>query len=410
MLELQEAIKINYSLPPLPLKIIEKNIFDSQGYVLAQDYFIQRPLPLFDNSAMDGYAIYSENQSLPLNCTRRILAGDDASNIALQPNEAIRIMTGAMIPKNANLVVPFEFATLQDQTLTLHKTFQAWDNIRKQGEEKKQGDLIAKKGIKLDFGTIGLLASQGIDKVVVFEKPHIGVFSSGSEIKEPGENALPHQIYNINAPSIMAILKQYHQEATYLGVLNDDNSLEKELLQKSLEYPILITSGGASVGDADLLEKVLIKNNAEIFYHKINLKPGKPLMIAKLNQCYIFCLPGNPLSGIINLIALLISTIMRLSCNNAYHPIPQYAVLKEDLNLKGNRAHMLLGNLSQGVFTIYKNGKYSPNAISTFNSCDHIAIFDSTTNQIKAGTTIKVLPYFMDFSQKEENFINSFQE
>lgn len=404
MIELQDAIKINNSLPLPSLKTLQKDLFEAQGYILAQDYFITRPLPLFDNSAMDGYAISSKQQGEILHCTRSIFAGEDATKITLKENEAIKIMTGAMIPQNADIVVPFELANLENGVLNIHKKFQPYDNIRKQGEEKKIGDLIAKKGSKLDFTIIGLLASQGIAQVQVFEKLKIGVFSTGDEIIDPKETALPHQIYNINAPSILAILQKYQFDCSYLGILKDNEGLEEALLQATAKYSLLITSGGASVGEKDLLEKILLKHHATIFYHKINLKPGKPLMIAQINGCYLFCLPGNPLSGILNLLALLIPTILRLGLSNAYTPITQYGILKTPLCLKGNRAQILLGTLQDGYFIPYL--KHSPNAISTFYHCTHFAVFDSKATMFDAGSKVMIFPYFGEFDQKSYDFIN----
>ncbi|RDU72997.1 molybdopterin molybdenumtransferase MoeA [Helicobacter anseris] len=398
MISLQEALDINFNLPKLTLDTQEIDIFEAQGYILAQDIYIKRALPMFDNSAMDGYAINLAYKNPKV--TRTILAGQDASNITLQDNEAIRIMTGAMLPKNANAIAPFEITSLQDGILSIQKELHQGANIRKKGEEKQEGMLLAKKGQVLDFRDIGLLASQGYNKICVYQKPLIGVFSSGDEIKEVGEDALSHQIYNINAPSICAILKQYNHHYQYLGILKDNESLEEKILTASKKYQILITSGGASVGDADLLEKILLKHQANIYYHKINLKPGKPIMVAKLNQCYFFCLPGNPLSAILNLLALVIPTLQRLCNANAFYPLMLKAKCQEELNFKNNRSNIILGNYHRGIFTPHKNGKYSPSAISVFQECNSFAIFDEKFTQIHKNQEIDILLYMMSFTTK----------
>ncbi|CBG40576.1 molybdopterin molybdotransferase MoeA [Helicobacter mustelae] len=407
MLELQDAIKINFSLPRLALKSKICAIYKAQGRLLARDYFITRPLPLFDNSAMDGYALKSTEQGETLFCRRRIFAGDDASDRILEPKEAIAVMTGAMIPQGADVVVPIEQAVLEGEKLTVPRPLAKNSNIRKKGEEKQAGALIAKRGERLDFGKIGLLASQGYAELEVRECCRIGVFSSGNEILEVGENARGHQIYNINAPSICALLENYDLQAQYLGILPDDFlRLESRLLSAVEGHDILITSGGASVGDADFFEKILQKNHAEIFYHKLNIKPGKPLMVARLKNCYIFCLPGNPLSGILNLLALLVPTIFYLSGARTYYPKPIIATLKEDLYLKGKRAHMILGDLREGVFTPYQQGKYSPNAISTFGACNSLVLIDHTTEYLQAGQKVGVLQYIMEFDEENQGFVN----
>ncbi|WP_104697247.1 MULTISPECIES: molybdopterin molybdotransferase MoeA [unclassified Helicobacter] len=404
MLSLQEALKINFNLPLLDLKTEEKSIFDAYSFILAQDIYITRPLPAFDNSAMDGYAI-----NLSFNGDRKventILAGVDSSNIILQDNQAIRIMTGAMIPQNANAVVPFEDAELKNGVLKIYKEFSDGANIRKKGEEKAQGDLALNKGRQLEFGDIGLLASQGLDRVLVYQKPSIGVFSSGNEVKEVGTQALEHQIYNINAPSIIATLNAYQHHCNYLGILKDDLTLEKEILKASEKYDVIITSGGVSMGNADLLEEILLKNQAQIFYHKINLKPGKPIMIAKLNQCYFFCLPGNPLSAISNLLAFVIPILQRLSNASDFYPSFIKAKSSTPLYFKNKRSHIILGQYQQGIFTPYKEGKYSPSAISTFCNCEAFAIFDESISEIKKDQELHIITYKTNFTHSM-GFIN----
>lgn len=404
MLNLQEALKINFTLPFLNLQTEEKNIFEAQGYILAQDIYITRSLPSFDNSAMDGYAINLAFKGAR-KVGRTILAGEDSSNVTLQENEAIKIMTGAMIPKNTDAIVPFEDISLENEFLKIHKDIAYGANIRKAGEEKNQGDLALKKGKKLDFGDIGLLASQGLNQVLVYKKPSIGVFSSGDEVKEVGTKALNHQIYNINAPSIIAVLKTYQYKCNYLGILEDHASLEKKLLEASKNYDVIITSGGVSVGNADLLEKILLKNNAQIFYHKINLKPGKPIMIAKLHQCYFFCLPGNPLSAISNLLAFILPTLQRLCNANDFYPLCVKAKTSTSLSLKNQRSHIILGQYHQGIFTPYKNGKYSPSAISIFCECNAFAIFNENISQVNQLQEIDIIIYKTDFHDSMD-FIN----
>ena len=405
MISLQEALAINTTLPLLSLPIENISIFEAKGRILAQDFHITRPLPAFDNSAMDGYAFntaHAENLSISKRC---LLAGEDATHITLKRGEALRIMTGAMLPSNADAIAPFEDTSLQDSTLLLHKTFAPQANIRKKGEEKQIGEILATKGTPLDFGTIGLFASQGYEQIPVFSRLNIGVFSTGNELQEVGTTAKAHQIYNINAPSIISALSDFSPR--YLGILRDDLTLEKQLLESIQKHHIIITSGGVSAGDADLLEEILLQNSAEIFYHKINLKPGKPLMVARIQNCYFFCLAGNPLSAMLNLLALLMPAIYRLSLSTHFHPQALRTTCTQHLTFKNSRAHITLGNLTQDGFTPHKGGKYSPNAISTLQACNSFIITDSSCEEVRANQSVLALPYTPLYTSTPSPYINA---
>ncbi|PAF41178.1 molybdopterin molybdotransferase MoeA [Helicobacter sp. 11S03491-1] len=405
IISLKEAQDFNFNLPLPHLEVVRKNIYEVLGDILAFDIFCSRPLPAFDHSAMDGYALKISDLDKKLKLKGRILAGEDTEGLEVSDGECIKIMTGGKIPKGADVVVPFEDSmVLQDCFIQIQKHFKHNENIRFQGEERALGSVIAKRGDKLTHGLIALIASQGIAEIEVYEKLKIAVYSTGDEVVEPGEKASQHQVYNINAVGIISLLSVYGHHSKYLGILNDSTQELHKAILNFEEYDVVITSGGASVGEADLLEKSLLSYGAKISYHKINLKPGRPIMLATLGKSIIFALPGNPLSGMVNLHSIVLSALERLRGANAYYPKPIIAKLKSPLHVKNGRVNMILGKYAEGIFEAYDGGKYSSNAISIVSQCNSVALIGEKISVVTGD--IKILPYVMEFSDKISEFIN----
>ncbi|PAF43150.1 molybdopterin molybdotransferase MoeA [Helicobacter sp. 11S02596-1] len=401
----QEAQKFNYDLPIPELEIIQKSIYEACGEILATDIICSKPLPAFDNSAMDGYAIKSSDLGKHIRVVGKILAGEDVSNLEVSPGTCVKIMTGAMIPKGVDVVVPFENATQVDgEFVLLPDCFKAGANIRLQGEEKSLGSLIAKKGEKLTYGLVALIASQGILNIGVYEKLKIGVYATGDEIIEPGETAGEHQIYNANSAGIVSLLRSYGHEVVYLGVLKDSLEAYASAMAGFGDFDVVITSGGASAGEADFLEKSLCEQGGNIIYHRINIKPGHPLMVAKLGKTIVFGLPGNPLSGLLVLNVMVIPALERLRKANAYYPKAICTHLKESLKLKSGRVNMVLGSYKDGEFCPYNGGKYGSGMIEAIRWSNAVALMGEGVSH--AHGDIKVLPYVMEFSDTMNHFIN----
>ncbi|MDO7253261.1 molybdopterin molybdotransferase MoeA [Helicobacter cappadocius] len=404
-ISLKQAQEINSSIRAVVLGVIQKSIYEAFGEILARDIICEKSLPAFDNSAMDGYALKISDIKKNIKINGRVLAGDDARDLEILDGECIKVMTGGMLPKGSEVVVPFEDVELKDNGyIRVVKDFKPNANIRFKGEEKSIGDLIAKKGDRLTHGLIGLIASQGVKNVEVYKRLKIAVYSSGNEIIEPGESAKEHQIYNINAVSIIALLRAYGYVAEYLGVLKDDLDVLKKEIEVFQKYDIVITSGGVSVGEADFFEKSLKNSGAQIKYHGINIKPGRAIMLAVLGNSTIFSLPGNPLSAITLLNTIILPTIQKLSGANKIYPKPIFAKLKAPIKLKNGRVNMVLGRYTKGEFEVYKGGNYGSNAISVINECDSIAIIGEKISQIQED--IKILPYVMEFSDTIFDIIN----
>lgn len=401
----EQAQELNFSLPHPNLRTTKKNIYEAYGEILAVDIQCQKPLPAFDNSAMDGYGLKMCDLKKNIKIKSTILAGENASGVEIFEGECVKVMTGAMLAKGVEVVVPIENAQVEDgEFIKILGDFDKGANIRYKGEEKYIGANIAKRGDRLTHGLIGLIVSQGISTVEVYQKLKIGVYSSGDEVIEPTEKAEEHQIYNINAACIISLLKSYGYDAKYLGILKDNLQMLQNAIKTFHHYDVIITSGGASVGEADLLETSLKSCGASIRYHGINIKPGRAMMTATLGNTFICALPGNPLSGIVNLSIIGIPTIQRLQKARKFYPKPIIAKLKNPIKLKSGRLNMILGKYENGEFEVYKDGKYGSNTISTIVECDSIAMIGEKISQLEGS--IRILPYVMEFSDTIFDIIN----
>lgn len=404
VISFERAQELNFSLPLVNLKITKKNIYEAYGEILAVDIHCQKPLPAFDNSAMDGYGLKICDLKKNIKIKSTILAGENASDVEISEGECVKVMTGAMLAKGVEVVVPFENVQVENGFIKILGDFAKGDNIRYKGEEKHIGANIAKKGDRLTHGLIGLIASQGISTIEVYEKLKIAVYSSGDEVIEPTEIAKEYQIYNVNAVCIVSLLKSYGYNAEYLGILKDNPQILEDAIRAFQHYDVVITSGGASVGEADFLETSLKACGANIRYHGVNIKPGKAMMSATLGDTLIYALPGNPLSGVVNLTVIVIAAITRLQGASKFYPKPIIAKLKTPIKLKKGRLNMILGKYNNGEFEAYKGGKYGSNTISTIAECDSIAIIGEKVSQLEGS--IRILPYVMEFSDTIFEIIN----
>lgn len=407
-ISLKQAFEINFSLPKPNLKITQINIYKSLGKILAQDIVCKKPLPAFDNSAMDGYALKLQDLNLNLKISDTILAGEDSFEKEVKSGECIKIMTGAMLPRNCDLVVPFEkVEVINKGFIKVKGSFQKGANIRYCGEEKNINDILVKKGTKLTPVWIGLIASQGIDTLDVYESLKIGIYSSGDEVIEPGNEAKNYQIYNINSIAIFSYLQCF--ETAYLGNIEDKKDLIEKALNEFEKYDVIITSGGVSKGEADFFEEVLLKNDAKIHYHGVRLKPGHPIMCASLNlnskEIVIFALPGNPLSALINLVSMVIPTLEYFSGSKSYYPKPLYAKIKNSLSLKHGRSNIILGFYDKGEFLAWDKS-FSSSALHIMSECNAYIIVDENMQELRKDENVKIFPYLMDFSDTIKEFIN----
>lgn len=362
---------------------------NAKGRVLAENLTALKNLPAFDNSALDGYAFKFSDKDSPLDIKGTIFAGDKNDYI-VQKNECYKIMTGAKIPQNADTILRVEDATLENGKLLIKTPIKQNDGHRIKGEELKIGENLLKKGQILSAADIMVLASQGIYKVKVTRKIRVGIFSSGNELYEPWQKADDNSIYNANALAINALFSSSLCEVSYLGIIKDDLQTTKEALGGNSHFDLLITSGGASVGDADFMDEALNDIGFEALFKGIIIRPAKPTKLYKKGQNLVFILPGNPLSAFLSCF-LVGKTLLHLLSGVDFEFDFIDAEFKGDFTIKNGRNNLILGNLQNGAFVVDKNlGMMKP-----FKS-KYLLISDFSKSEFKDKERVKLLK-ILDF-------------
>lgn len=269
---------------------------DSYNRYLAEDLTATHNVPLFTRSAMDGFAIRSQDSAkgAEFKVVEEVPAGS-TSDYELKENEAFRIMTGAELPKSADTVVMFEQANVTEDTFTLRKTFEPYDNVAIEGEECEKGEVILHKGSQINPGTVATLATFGYAEVKVYRVPVVGVLSTGSELLEVSDELERGKIRNSNTPMIIAQLERIGVHAKRYNLEEDNLETLLEKIEKMFnEVDAVITTGGVSVGDYDLLPKVYDKLGAEVLFNKVAMRPGSVTTVARAQGKFLFGLSGNP--------------------------------------------------------------------------------------------------------------------
>ncbi|TPH96731.1 molybdopterin molybdotransferase MoeA [Helicobacter pylori] len=386
MISFKEALKIHSSIPLKPLEIEVVSLFESIGRILAEDIICIHALPKFNQSAMDGYGFKMQDLGKKTQVIQHIFAGDDVSALEVKENECVKIMTGAMVPKGIETIVPIECMLESHKDFALApKDFKIHANIRQKGENASLNSVLVPKNTRLNYGHIALIASQGFKEVKAFRKLKIALFSSGDELVPLGQNALECQVYDVNSVGVFNMLKNYNTH--FLGVLKDDKNLQLKILELQ-DYDVILSSAGVSVGDKDFFKDALKEKNALFYYEKVNLKPGKPVTLAQLNQSIIIGLPGNPLSCLVVLRVLILPLLERLSLNKDFKLKPFKAQINAPLKLKDKRAHLILGNYSNHQFIPYNNNRYESGAIQALAQVDSIALIDEGVGLVQGEIEI----------------------
>lgn len=371
--------------------------------ILSQNIKSKYNIPRFDNSAMDGYAIRIGFDEYKLKDSA--FAGDK-TNLEINNNEAIKITTGAKIPKNTQAVIPKEYIKLDNDKLILEISPKMNQCIKFEGEDYKSGEIILSSGSLLNAQNIALLASQGINKIKVKKKIKIIIFGSGNEIANINAKLDENQIYDINSYFIKSILSNLNCKIKYGGILSDKTKIIQNKIKKALDkYDIIITSGGVSMGEKDYMHKVLQNINADILLDSTNIKPGRPVIFSKKNDRFILSLPGNPIAAFIQCTLFLPLLIQKFNGSDNLYLKPIIAINKNEFKTSKNTSHIILGYYENGYFQAYNDGKYQGAQIAPLLKSNAFTIIDNK-DSIKKDTKIKIISYIPHFFDKINNILN----
>ncbi len=394
--ELQAINKIISAIKPI--KSSEKvKIKDALHRTVSSTIRASINVPPFRNSAMDGYALNLKDlnsNKFKLSEIGISYAGKPFSSL-LRNGETVRVMTGALIPRNADAVVMKEMTSKQGRFINFSKNIKKDQNIRFIGEDIKKGEIVFKKGDELNFSSISILSSLGIEYVDVFCKPKISYFSSGDELVATGRKLEQGQIYDSNRYLLHGLLRDLPVVFSDLGIVRDKKAdLVKKLRRASEISNIIITTGGVSVGDADYIKDAL-KEVGTVGFWKIAIKPGRPLAFGKINNSYFFGLPGNPVSAAVTFQLFVIPAINKILSHKRRKTILFKAISKNKLKKKLGRTEYKRAIMSivNDEMYVEVTGLQGSNIMTSMLKANCYIRLSANISEIKRGDVVDVIPF-----------------
>ena len=325
--------------PIMETKILP--LSEATGRVLAENCISRVEMPAFDNSAMDGYAVrlseLGEGPLFELPLAGRVAAGDSGAHIA-PAGSALRILTGAPVPADFDAVLMQEDCEATPDRIRFTRRPKPGQHIRRAGEDLRAGAPILRRGCEIGPREAAALASAGHGQVTVFRKLKVTIFSTGSELKQPGEDLGPGQIYNSNRYMLRALLDKPWVQLTDAGQVEDDPVILEQVLGQACDSSdLIVTTGGVSVGDEDHMPRLFTKIGGETDVMKVAMKPGKPIMFGRRGDALYIGLPGNPVSAYVTWQIIGSQLMMRRAGLRRVPPAPQQAILAEPLQRRAGR-------------------------------------------------------------------------
>ncbi|MDD2722490.1 MAG: molybdopterin molybdotransferase MoeA [Methylovulum sp.] len=401
LLTVDEALaKIKTAIVPvqgiemLPLR-------NSLGRILASAVYAQANIPPDRNAAMDGYAFSSQDIAVDcvftLTCVGTSWAGRPFQG-GLNSGECIRIFTGAVVPEQADSVIMQEQVRAEGSSIHFPAQTKGKQNVRLAGEDVRQGDRVCSYPKTVTAADLGLLAAIGIAEIPVLRQLKITFFSTGDELAELGQALQAGQIYDSNRYLLSGLLNDCRYTFIDGGVIADDpNQLEAALLGAAKQSDVIITTGGASVGEADYVKDIL-QACGQVEFWKIAMKPGKPLAFGKIGGSYLFALPGNPLAVFATFQKFVLPALAQLMGLPTRHPLRLTATCRSILKKSPGRQEFQCGILSQeatGEFIVASAGQQGSHLLSTLHKANCYIILPGGSQGVQLGEQVVVEPFSM---------------
>jgi len=380
-----------------PVSTEDVKLADALGRVLRGDAVAQISHPPADVSAMDGYAVRTDDVATVPHDLRVI--GESAAGHPFRksvgPGEAVRIFTGAYIPAGADAVVIQEDTTMGEGTVTLNERPLRARHIRPAAQDFRAGDKGLAAPRRLTARDIGLLAAMNLPRATVARRPRIGVLSTGDEIVLPGEPVGEGQIVSANGPGLCAFVTAHGGDPLHLGVVKDDPKALLRVAEHASHLDMLVTSGGVSVGDHDVVKGALNDAGFKATFHRIAMRPGKPLLYGRLHNLPVLGLPGNPVSAMVCAVLFLGPALARLQGLPGDAPATFAARLAVDLKANDTRADHIRATLQYGgddVPFVTPFGTQDSAMIATLARADALIVRQPQSPAAKAGDIVQVIP------------------
>ncbi|MBC7341725.1 MAG: molybdopterin molybdotransferase MoeA [Clostridia bacterium] len=370
----------------------------ASGRVLAQDIKAKDPLPPFNRSAVDGYAVVAQatqgaspQAPVTLQVIEEVAAGYVATK-KVSWGTAIRILTGAPVPEGADAVVRQEEVERQGELVKLKGPSRHLENIDLAGRDVATGELVLAKGTRIGTGEVGMLAALGHARVEVFQRPRVAIVSTGDEIIDVAEPLAPGKVRNSNLYALAASVEAAGGKPILVGAVPDDaEAIARAIMRVAPEVDLIISSGGVSVGDYDLVHRAWELLGAEVLFWKVAIKPGTPILWGQLGPVPLAGLSGNPAACLIGFEQLVRPVIRRLGgYNKAFWP--QVTGILEDAYSKASRQRRFLrarARWQEGEWRIRLTGAQSPGILRSMLGCNALVDVPAGSGPLAAGEKVK---------------------
>jgi molybdopterin molybdotransferase len=371
-------------------------LLEAAERVLAESVAADRDIPPVTNAAMDGYAVRGADMvgdTVRLCVVGQVAAGHEA-DVAVGPNEAVRVMTGAPVPEGADTVVRFECTRVEGDQVLIVEPPSPGENVRYAGEDVRAGQVVLEPGKMLRPQEMGMLAALGRLEVAVVRRPRVAVLGTGDEVVPPDQTPGPSQIRDANSYTVAAQVQRYGGVPMILGVARDREELVRRGMRQALEREadFIITSGGVSVGDFDLVKQVM-DAEGEMRFWSLNMKPGRPMAFGDIGGIPLLGLPGNPVAAMISTELYARPALLKMQGFTDWgHPTVR-ARLTQPIERKDGRRHYLRVKLHEigGGYAATLTGDQGSGILSSLVEADGLAVISEDAHHLPAGSEVEVI-------------------
>ncbi len=367
------------------------------GRRLAEDSIAAEPVPAFDSSAMDGFAVRAEDTRgarpdapVPLRLAGESRAGSPAT-ASLGAGECIAISTGAVLPAGADAVVRVESTAAEDGRVLIREEVEASRDVRRAGEDVRPGEVVLSAGARIGPAELGVLASLGAATVGCHRRPRVSVLTSGDELLEPGEEMRPGGVRNSNAYSIPALAERAGAEVVVAGPAPDELEATRAAIAPALDVDVAVLCGGVSVGEHDHVKQALAELGVEQLFWGVALKPGKPTWFGMRGGTLVFGLPGNPVSAMVTFILLVRPALTVLGGGHPSH-LRTTARLARAVEKRPGRAHAVRCRLElhEDGWHAHPAPQQGSHILTSMLGADCLALLPTASGRLAAGEPVEV--------------------
>jgi molybdopterin molybdotransferase len=395
MLHFDESMEIIEKLTIEHYKTRKLNLQESLGCVLAEDIVAGYHSPEYLTSAMDGYAIRCKDQTLgELHITTINPAGTPIDDEVVE-GTCIKTFTGSLMPRGADTLIPIEYVKVEGESIVIQQEVACGFSVRAVGENFEKGDVLIKKGTTIDFAHIGVMASLNVVAPLVYEKPHVAILSTGSELLELGETqTTPAQIRSSNNYILEAIVQKYGGTPLQKGCIDDDKESILASMEEALhQSDIVVTTGGVSVGDFDFVKDVVEALGATILFKGVRLKPGQHILVAQKGEKFIVGLPGFAYSATVTALLYVVPLIQKLQ-QGKQRLTKVEAMLTEPFQKRAKKAEFTACNVTlvEGRYRVDFQGKKVGTSAILTNMLGSVALLYTSEEDTskEAGESVEV--------------------